>query len=38
MWIGQKKIKEWQELLKRGEQRYSNQEKVKIFNRSKIFK
>jgi transketolase len=33
-----KKAKEWQELLKRVEQRYPNREKVKIFNRSKIFK
>ena len=33
-----KKAKEWQKLLKRVEQRYPNREKVKIFNRSKIFK
>ena len=33
-----KKFKEWQELLKKVEQRYPNREKVKIFNRSKIFK
>ena len=33
-----KKAKEWQELLKKVEQRYPNREKVKIFNRSKIFK
>jgi transketolase len=33
-----KKAKEWQELLKRVEQRYPNREKVKIFSRSKIFK
>ena len=33
-----KKTKEWGELVKRVEQRYSNREPIKIFNRSKIFK
>ena len=33
-----KKFKEWQELLKRVEQRYPNREMVKIFNSPKIFK
>ena len=34
----EKKFKEWQELLKRVEQRYPNREMVKIFNSPKIFK
>jgi len=33
-----KKAKEWDELVKRVEQRYPNRGPIKIFNRSKIFK
>ena len=33
-----KKAKEWNELVKRVEQRYPNREPIKIVNRSKMFK
>ena len=33
-----KKAKEWNELVKKVEQRYPNREPIKIVNRSKMFK
>jgi hypothetical protein len=33
-----KKAKEWDELVKRVEQRYPNRDPIKILNKSKIFK